>query len=548
MKLDRKSLKEEPFWQQAGFEVPIFDYEEMLTSTYYEPIWLHFGAGNIFRGFLAALQQKLLDEGRSEKGIIAVAPHDQELIEQIYKPYDNLNILIHMLPDGSLEKKVIGSVAQSLVGDPIYLTDWQRLKDVFCKPSLQMVSLTVTEKAYSLTDMSGQYHSDIKQDMSSGPHQPKSFLAKLASLLYERYFAGELPVALVSMDNCSHNGDNLKKSLLEFVTFWVDKGFVHKGYIDYINNCEKVAFPCTMIDKITPSPSEKVKNVLLDMGIEDLEIICTKKKTHVAPFVNAEKPQYLVIEDWFPNGRPQLEYAGVYFTDKTTVERVEKMKVTTCLNPLHTALAVFGCLLGYTLIADEMKNIYLKRLVDKIGYDECMPVVVNPGIIEPKVFIDEIINERLPNPYIPDKPQRIACDTSQKIPVRYGETIKTYFQHPNLDVKSLTYIPLVIAGWFRYLMGVDDMGNEMTLSPDPMLNELRAALKEVELGNTATAQNCLKPLLSNERIFGMDLYKAGLGCKIEGFFIEMISGKNAVQRVLEKYLTDAVTKMKPGGC
>ena len=111
-----------------------------------------------------------------------------------------------------------------------------------------------------------------------------------------------------------------------------------------------------MIDKITPRPAESITAALTEEGFEDMAPVQTAKHTYIAPFVNAEVPQYLVVEDRFPNGRPALEKAGVYMTDRDTVNRTERMKVTTCLNPLHTALAVCGCLLGYTLIADEMKD------------------------------------------------------------------------------------------------------------------------------------------------------------------------------------------------
>ena len=96
------------------------------------------------------------------------------------------------------------------------------------------------------------------------------------------------------------------------------------------------------------------------------------------------------------------------------------MKVCTCLNPLHTALAIYGCLLGYTLISEEMKNPLLKNMVEVIGYKEGLPVVVNPGILDPKKFIDEVVNVRIPNPFLPDSPQRIATDTSQKLSIRFG--------------------------------------------------------------------------------------------------------------------------------
>jgi fructuronate reductase len=231
-----------------------------------------------------------------------------------------------------------------------------------------------------------------------------------------------------------------------------------------------------------------------------------------------------------------LEEAGVFLTNRETVERVETMKVTTCLNPLHTSLAVFGCLLGFDLIADEMKDPALKKLVEKIGYEEGMPVVVNPGILNPEDFIKEVVEVRLPNPYIPDTPQRNASDTSQKVGIRSGETIKAYSKREDLDAKELKYIPLVIAGWCRYLMGLDDNGNVMELSPDPLLDELKKYVADIKLGSKESVESSLKSILINEEIFGVNLYTIGLGEKIEGYFNELISGAGAVRATLEKYL------------
>lgn len=291
-----------------------------------------------------------------------------------------------------------------------------------------------------------------------------------------------------------------------------------------------------MIDKITPRPSQSVKDTLEKDGFESTQIVTTNKNTYIAPFVNAEGPQYLVIEDDFPNGRMPLEDAGVFLTSRETVERIETMKVCTCLNPLHTSLAVFGCLLGFNLIADEMKDPALKKLVEKIGYEEGMPVVVNPGIINPEDFIKEVVEVRLPNPYIPDTPQRIASDTSQKVGIRFGETIKAYSNREDLDPKQLKYIPLVIAGWCRYLMAIDDNGNAMELSPDPLLDELKKYIANVKLGTKELVEEDLKPILTNEEIFGVNLYEIGLGEKVVGYFNEMISGVGSVRSTLEKYL------------
>ena len=307
-------------------------------------------------------------------------------------------------------------------------------------------------------------------------------------------------------------------------------------FLAYLNNEEKVTFPWSMIDKITPRPAKEVEDMLTEAGVEEMEPVVTGRNTFIAPFVNAEIPQYLVIEDKFPNGRPRLEKAGVYMTDRDTVNNSERMKVTTCLNPLHTALAVYGCMLGYTHISEEMQDKELKALVEKIGFQEGMPVVVDPKILSPEDFIHEVIDKRLPNPFIPDTPQRIATDTSQKIPIRFGETIKSYVNDKELDARSLTYIPLAIAGWLRYLLGVDDNGEEMQVSSDPMLDELQTALKGIELGNTQSAEGKLNSILSNEVLFGTDLCKIGLGEKIEGMFKELIAGKGAVRKTLQKYL------------
>jgi len=212
------------------------------------------------------------------------------------------------------------------------------------------------------------------------------------------------------------------------------------------------------------------------------------------------------------------------------------MKVTTCLNPLHTSLAVFGCLLGYTRISDEMKDNELSTLVRKLGYDEAMKVVINPKIISPSAFIDEVINDRLPNPYIPDTPQRIATDTSLKLPIRFGETIKSYIASDSLDVMSLTYVPLTIAGWLRYLLAVDDEGNSFELSSDPMLDTILPHLKDVVWNDPSTLGNSTDAILSNDIIFGTDLVECGLSETIREMLSKMLKGKGAVRSTLKHYL------------
>lgn len=538
MVLNLNSLKDKVFWEINEIKAPGFNIDKMLERTKAEPVWLHFGAGNIFRGFIAELQNELLEKGLEEKGIIAADTFDYDIIDNIYKPFDNLTLLAGLKADGSMEKKIVASVADSIKADSKNSTEMNKLRDIFKSKSLELVSFTITEKGYSLTDIDGTLSIAAKADIENGPENPVHAMSIVTALLYERFKCNAAPIALVSMDNCSHNGEKLKSAVMTIAGKWQKRGYVDKEFISYIDDESRVSFPWSMIDKITPRPAKEVWENLKDAGLENMEPVITGKNTYIAPFVNAEIPSYLVIEDKFPNGRPRLECAGVYMTDRETVNNTERMKVTTCLNPLHTALAVFGCLLSYNHIAKEMQDTELKALVEKIGYEEGMPVVVNPGIIDPLEFIHEVIDIRLPNPFIPDMPQRIATDTSQKMSVRFGETIKSYMRSDKLDSKDLTYIPLVIAGWLRYLLGVDDNAKAMDLSADPMLAELKGYLKDIAVGGlNEDIHGKLKPILSNEVIFGVNLYEAGLGEKIEEMFIELTARKGAVREVLKKTLS-----------
>ena len=536
MKLSIKGLEDKEAWNSAGISIPEYNIKEVVDNTKKSPVWVHFGIGNIFRIFIGGIADSLIAQGIMDKGITCVEAFDYEVVDKIYEPFDNLILAITLNTDGSTKKQVLGSLTEAIKAQSDIDSQWNRLKEVFTNAELQIASFTITEKGYALKGSDGNYFSFIMKDIENGPQKPVSAIAILCALLFERFKAGAQPLAVVSMDNCSHNGEKLKSSVIAMSEEWKERGFVDSHFLDYVNDEQRISFPWSMIDKITPRPAQTVADQLEDLGIDDMSIVVTSKRTYIAPFVNAEGPQYLVIEDRFPNGRPQLEKAGVYMTDRDTVNKVERMKVTTCLNPLHTALAVYGCLLGYTLIADEMKDAQLVSLIKQIGLIEGMPVVTDPMILSPEKFVDEVINVRIPNPFMPDTPQRIATDTSQKVGIRYGETIKAYINKDG-NANNLIAIPLVIAGWCRYLLGVGDDGREFELSADPMADELTSQLSGIKVGNPETYIGQLKPILSNANIFGIDLYEAGLGEKIEKMFIEEIAGLDAVRSTLVKYLS-----------
>ena len=469
-------------WAEKGYELPKFDVEAVKAKTHAEPTWVHFGAGNIFRAFPAAILNDALNSGKYDRGVIVAESFDYEIIDKAYQPYDNLSLLVCLKSTGDIEKKGYG-VAPA----------------------------------------------DLERGLT-----PVLAMGKVTALLYERFKAGALPLTVQSMDNCSHNGDKVKAAVFAYASKWVEQGLVPAEFLAYVKDETKITFPWSMIDKITPRPDAKVQQMLADDGFEDNYTIVTEKHTFTAPFVNAEETQYLCIEDHYTNGRPPLELGGVLYCDRETVDKIEKMKVCTCLNPLHTAMSIYGCMLGYTLISAEMADEDLRAFIQKIGYIEAMPVVVDPGVLNPYEFIGAVINRRLPNPFMPDAPQRIATDTSQKLAIRFGETIKAY-EARGLDKSNLILIPLVLAGYARYLKGIDDNGQAFEPSTDPLLAELQAIVAPLEVKEGEQDFSCLKKLYSRVDVFGVDLYAVGLGEKIEAMAKELFAGPGAVRKTLHKY-------------
>ena len=531
-------------WEAKGYQLPKFDLKAVREKTAKEPTWVHFGGGNIFRAFPAAILNDALNTGKYDRGVIVAETFDFEVIDKAYAPYNNLSLCVNLCSDGSIEKKVIASVTEALKADPQF-EDWNRLVEIFKNPSLQMISFTITEKGYTYNEADLQT-SPIPSE-GGVTNFPKLAMGKVCALLYERWKAGVdasplrgdgggYPLTVQSMDNCSHNGDKVKAGVFAYAERWVKDGLVPAAFLDYLKDEKKITFPWSMIDKITPRPHEKVKEMLAADGFDDNNYIETEKHTFTAPFVNAEEVQYLVIEDNYTNGRPPLDLGGALYTTRETVDKVETMKVTTCLNPLHTAMSIYGCMLGYTLISAEMADEDLRPFVQKLGYIEAMPVVVDPGVLNPYEFIGAVINRRLPNPFMPDAPQRIAMDTSQKLPIRFGETLKKYIAR-GLDKSNLVLIPLTLAGYARYLKGIKDDGTSFDCSPDPMLEELQAIVAPLEIGKANQDWSPLKKLYSRKDVFGLDLYEAGLGEQIEGMVKELFAGNGAVRNTLHKYVS-----------
>jgi len=106
-------------WEAKGYELPHFDIKAVRKNTYENPTWVHFGGGNIFRAFPAALLNDALNTGKYDRGVIVAETFDDEVIDKAYAPYDNLSLLVSLQSSGTIEKKVIASVTEALKGEDV---------------------------------------------------------------------------------------------------------------------------------------------------------------------------------------------------------------------------------------------------------------------------------------------------------------------------------------------------------------------------------------------------------------------------------------------
>ncbi|OJG78830.1 fructuronate reductase [Enterococcus ratti] len=374
----QKNVKE---LKAANVELPYYDVAHLKAKGKKTPIWLHFGGGNLYRGFHGEIAQKLANKQLLEAGVVVCETFDDQVVSKGYRPYHNDVLQVVMHENGKMDQRILAATADSIYCQIENEDGFKQVVSYFKNPALQFVTLTITEKGYRLKNSDGTFSAIIQKDIEKGPNQVKHTIGLITALLYQRYLAGAFPIAMVSTDNFSQNGQYFLNSVNEIARAWEKKGFVESAFLAYLNDPNQVSFPWSMIDRITPNPSKSVQHLLEKAGWREMGIFHTEKQTNIAPFANTEVVHYLVLEDAFPNGRPALEEAGVILTDRKTVDKVDRMKVTTCLNPLHTVLAITGCLLGYTSISSEMKDPDLVALINEIGYREGLSVIENPKII-----------------------------------------------------------------------------------------------------------------------------------------------------------------------
>ncbi len=362
--------------------------------------------------------------------------------------------------------RVIGSMLEIMHAPPSHADVITRLAD----PAIKILSLTITEKGYCY-DESGnlnENHPMVKNDLAN-PGNPQTAMGYIAAALGKRRAAGAAPFTVMSCDNLPGNGRLTKKILLQFASL------ADKDLCKWIE--KNVAFPNAMVDRITPVTTPEIMAKLRgDFGIEDgWPVVC-------------EDFRQWVLEDHFSDGRPPWEEAGAQMV--SDVEPYEKMKVR-LLNGSHSALSYLSYLSGHRNVDKAMADPLIRAFVRRYMDEDVTPAVPNVPGIDLDDYKDTLI-ARFSNPGISDQVQRLAEDGSQKIP----NAILPCIRHALKTGGSIKWASLALAGWFRYLSGVDERLEAIAIK-DPLADKLIARAK-LEPGNPL-------PLLQMKEIFGDDL-------------------------------------------
>ncbi|MEZ2601776.1 mannitol dehydrogenase family protein [Kluyvera intermedia] len=451
----------------AKATLPTYDRSKLVSRI------VHLGFGAFHRAHQAVYADILAAEHGSDWGYTEVnlIGGEQQIADLNHQ--DNLYTVAEMSAD-AWTARVVGVVKEALHAQ---VDGLETVLAKMCEPQVAIVSLTITEKGYCHSPASGQLmldHPFIVADIQN-PHQPKSAPGVVVEALARRKAAGLPAFSVMSCDNMPENGHVMRNVVCAYARA------IDAGLADWIES--HVTFPSTMVDRIVPAVTPDT----LDK-IEQLTGVRDPAGVACEPF------RQWVIEDNFVAGRPAWEKAGAELV--SDVIPFEEMKLR-MLNGSHSFLAYLGYLAGYEHINDCMGDENYRRAAHDLMLNEQAPTLKVQNVDLAR-YADLLI-ARYTNPALRHRTWQIAMDGSQKLPQRMLDSVRWHLA----DNSSFTLLTLGVAGWMRYVGGVDEKGNKIEVS-DPLLPVIQAAVQGSEEGESR-----VKALLAIEAIFGQDLPQNG---------------------------------------
>ncbi|WP_171923505.1 mannitol dehydrogenase family protein [Salmonella bongori] len=447
----------------AKATLPSYDRSHLVTRI------VHLGFGAFHRAHQGVYTDILAAEHNSDWGYCEVNLIGGEQQIADLKQQDNLYTVAEMSAD-AWTARVVGVVKSALHAQ---VDGLETLLAAMCEPQVAIVSLTITEKGYCHSPATGQLmldHPAIAADLQN-PHQPKSAPGVVVEALARRKAAGLPAFTVMSCDNMPENGHVMRNVVLAYAQA------VDAELAKWIE--QNVTFPSTMVDRIVPAVTPET----LDK-IEQLTGVRDPAGVACEPF------RQWVIEDNFVAGRPAWEKAGAELV--ADVLPFEEMKLR-MLNGSHSFLAYLGYLAGYQHINDCMGDENYRRAARALMLQEQAPTLKVKGVDLAR-YADQLI-ERYSNPALRHRTWQIAMDGSQKLPQRMLDSVRWHLaNHSDFDLLALG-----VAGWMRYVGGVDEQGKAIDVS-DPLLPVIQRAVANSEEGASR-----VEALLGITEIFSIDL-------------------------------------------
>ncbi|MFK3780856.1 mannitol dehydrogenase family protein [Agrobacterium sp. NPDC089420] len=405
---------------------------------------VHFGVGNFHRAHQAVYLDDLFNTGTDHDFAIigaGVLPSDAVMREKL-AAQDFLTTVVEQ------DNNRTGARVTGPMIDILKVGDTKTIINTLADPKIRIVSMTITEGGYFI-DASGSFnpqHPAIAED-GKNPASPKTVFGLIVAGLKARRDKGLQPFTVMSCDNIPHNGKVTKNAVVGLAAL------SDPAFANWIG--ENVAFPNSMVDRITPATGERERTIARDdFGIEDnWPVFC-------------EEFKQWVMEDNFPAGRPALEKAGVQFV--TDVAPYEHMKIR-ILNGGHAAIAYPAALLDIHFVHEAMEHPLIRAFLAKLENEEIIPVI--PPVPDTNLAdYFGLIERRFLNPKIGDTIPRLAQDGSNRQPKFILPSTADRLARGE-DIVGLS---LVSALWCRYFQGTSDSGREIAFN-DASAERLQAA-------------------------------------------------------------------------
>jgi len=441
---------------------PAYDRSALATGI------VHLGVGAFQRAHQAMYTEGALKAGDLRWGIVGASLRSPAMRDAL-QPQDGLYTLAVRGADGE-RLQVIGAIKDVLVAPENPETLLRALSD----PAVKVVTLTVTEKGYCYdpaTAALDEQHPDIVHDLAN-PERPRTAPGFLVEALHRRRAGRADACTVLCCDNLPHNGRTVASIVTRFAALR------DSGLAGYIRN--EVAFPSTMVDRITPATTaEDRASISATLGLDD-----------AAPVVTEPFSQW-VIEDRFPGGRPDWSLAGAEFVND--VAPYENMKLR-LLNGSHSTLAYLGYLAGYETVAAAMSDPNYRRLAEGVMDDAAATLTMPPDA--DVAAYKRALMDRYANPALKHRTWQICMDGSQKLPQRLLGSIRDRLA----GGAPINRLAMGVAGWMRYVTGIDEHGRPIDVR-DPLAARLRAIADEAGL----VAERLAPALLDVREIFGAEL-------------------------------------------